>query len=88
MLYLFARTKLIIYLVLILTITGINITISNAAIMPVAIVKFYSDGKLITKWESIDKGRVDGKCYVFHISKGASRPEIRVCGTYSVEQIR
>ncbi|MFV1984625.1 MAG: hypothetical protein ACC657_13865 [Thiohalomonadales bacterium] len=62
--------------------------ISYAAILPVAIIKFYSEGKLITQWNAIDKGRVDGNCYIFHISKGATRPEVRVCGSYSVEQLR
>lgn len=65
-----------------------TIPISSAAILPVAVIKFYSEGKLVTQWNAIDKGRVDGNCYIFHISKGATRPEIRVCGTYTVEQLR
>lgn len=54
----------------------------------VAIVRLYSDGKLVGRWQAIDRGRMDGHCYVFHVKKGVREPEVRVCGTFVVEAIR
>ncbi len=53
-----------------------------------ALVTVYSDGKAVVTYEAIDAGRADGNCYVFHIRKGVRDVEVRVCGTYTVEQIR
>lgn len=54
----------------------------------VAIVTLYSDGKRVGRWEAIDRGRHIGNCYVFHIKKGVREPEVRVCGTFVVEEVR
>jgi hypothetical protein len=54
----------------------------------VAIVRLYSDGKQVGSWQAIDRGRMDGNCYVFHVKKGVREPEIRVCGTIVVEAVR
>jgi hypothetical protein len=53
----------------------------------VAVVKLYSDGKLVAEYESIDKGYQDGDCYVFHIKEGLRPRKVRVCGTYVVEEV-
>lgn len=52
-----------------------------------AIVTVYSDGKEIAKYEAIDEGQMDGPCFVFHIEKGVKEVQVRVCGTFIVEQI-
>lgn len=49
------------------------------------IVKLYSDGKVVGQWEATQKGHMEGPCYVFKIKKRANTPEVRVCGTFSVE---
>jgi hypothetical protein len=51
-------------------------------------VKLYSDGKVVGQWESSHKGGMEGPCYVFKVKKGAYSPEVRVCGTFSVEEKR
>jgi len=53
-----------------------------------AIVTVYSDGKVMATYEAVDLGRMDNGCYVFHISKSVREVEVRVCGTFSVEQVR
>ncbi len=53
-----------------------------------ALVTVYSDGKAVVTYEATDAGRADGNCYIFHIRKGVRDVEVRVCGTYTVEQIR
>lgn len=53
-----------------------------------AIVTVYSDGKVMATYEAVDRGRMDNECYVFHIRKGVRDVEVRVCGTFSVEQVR
>ena len=51
----------------------------------VEIVKLYSEGKVVGQWEAAEKGHLEGQCYVFKIKKRANTPEVRVCGTFSVE---
>ena len=53
-----------------------------------AIVTVYSDGKVMATYEAVDRGHIDNKCYVFHIRKGVRDVEVRVCGTFTVEQVR
>ena len=53
-----------------------------------AIVTVYSDGKIMATYKAVDQGRMDNDCYVFHIRKGVRDVEVRVCGTFSVEQLR
>lgn len=53
-----------------------------------AIVTVYSDGKVMATYEAVDRGRMDNECYVFHIRKGVRDVEVRVCGAFSVEQVR
>ena len=53
-----------------------------------AIVTVYSDGKIMATYKAVDQGRMDSDCYVFHIRKGVRDVEVRVCGTFSVEQLR
>ena len=51
----------------------------------VEVVKLYSEGKVVGQWEATEKGHMEGQCYVFKIKKRANTPEVRVCGTFSVE---
>ncbi|MEJ2060453.1 MAG: hypothetical protein P8Y64_08195 [Gammaproteobacteria bacterium] len=53
-----------------------------------AIVTVYSDGKVMATYHAEDEGRMDNGCYVFHIRKGVRDVEVRVCGTFTVEQVR
>ncbi len=52
-----------------------------------AVVTVYSNGTVVETYEAIDEGRMDGDCYVFHVHRGVDEPEVRVCGTFSVEQV-
>jgi hypothetical protein len=59
-----------------------------ANITTVAIVKLYSEGRLVSQWKSVDKGYNDGACFVFHVKKGVRTPEVKVCGgVYTVESV-
>lgn len=60
----------------------------QAEIGSVAIVKLYADGKVVNQWEAIDKGHMEGACYVFHVKNSIYDSEVRVCGTFSVEDKR
>lgn len=52
-----------------------------------AIVRVYSDGRLVASYEAIDQGYMEGCCYVFHIRRGLRAVAVRVCGTFTVEQV-
>jgi hypothetical protein len=52
------------------------------------IVTVYSDGKVVATYEAIDRGHMENNCYVFHIRKGVQDVEVRVCGTFTVEQVK
>jgi hypothetical protein len=62
--------------------------VSHADIRTQAIITVYSDGKVMATYEAVDQGRMDNDCYVFHVKKGVREPEVRVCGTFTVEQVR
>ena len=53
-----------------------------------AIVTVYSDGKVVAIYEAVDQGRMENNCYVFHIRKNVQDVEVRVCGTFTVEQVK
>jgi hypothetical protein len=53
-----------------------------------AIVTVYSNGKVMKSYKAVDRGQMDDDCYVFNIRKGVREPEVRVCGTFTVEQVR
>ena len=53
----------------------------------VALVKVLADGKVVMTYKAIDKGRMEGGCYVFHIRSGLSEPEVRVCSSFVVEEV-
>lgn len=54
----------------------------------VAIVKLFSDGKLMEKYEAVADGRLEGQCYKFPIRKDTKKVEVMVCGTFVVEKIK
>lgn len=82
-------TRLGLYLMAMSVYTGFIVPdIANADIRTQAIVTVYSQGKIMATYEAIDRGRMDNDCYVFHIKKGVRDLEVRVCGTFTVEQIR
>lgn len=66
----------------------LSATTVSAELGSVAIVKLYADGKVVNQWEAIDKGKMEGPCYVFHVKNSIYESEVRVCGTFSVEDKR
>jgi hypothetical protein len=53
----------------------------------VAIVKVVSDGRVVATYKAIDKGRMEGPCYVFHVKSGLKEPEVRICSPFIVEEV-
>lgn len=49
-------------------------------------VRLYSEGKLVGEWMALGRGRVEGNSYVFTVRKGVRDLEVRISGTFSVEQ--
>lgn len=62
--------------------------IAYADIRTKAIVTVYSEGKVMAIYKAINRGRMDERCYVFNVRKGVRDLEIRVCGTFTVEDVR
>ena len=50
------------------------------------IVKLYSDGKLVAKYEARSGGKLVGSCYIFKTKSKLHEKTITVCGTFSVEE--
>lgn len=61
---------------------------ANASIRTVAIVTVYSNGQVMTTYNAINYGFMDNGCYVFMIRKGVRELGVRVCGCFTVEQVR
>ena len=49
-------------------------------------VRLYSNGDVIGEWLAAGPGRVDGDTFVFPIKKGAREVEVRIHGTFTLEQ--
>lgn len=49
-------------------------------------VRLYSNGQVVGEWTAVGEGRVEGDTFVFPIRRGARNLEVRVSGTFSVEQ--
>jgi len=62
--------------------------IAHADIRTKSIVTVYSEGKVMATYKAINRGRMDERCYVFNVRKGVRDLEIRVCGTFTVEDVR
>lgn len=62
--------------------------IAYADIRTKAIVTVYSEGKVMATYKAINRGRMDERCYVFNVRKGVRDLDIRVCGTFTVEDVR
>lgn len=61
---------------------------AQASIRTVAIVTVYSNGQVMTTYNAINYGFMDNGCYVFLIRKGVRELGVRVCGCFTVEQVR
>lgn len=61
---------------------------SEAVLEVKAVVKLYSGGQQVARWEALDTGEMDGDSLVFHIKDGTQRREVRIRGDFSVEEIR
>lgn len=53
-----------------------------------ATVRLYSAGQVVGVWEAEGPGQMEGPSYVFTVLQGAQRIEVRVSGTFSVEEKR
>ena len=62
--------------------------IAQTDIRTKSIVTVYSEGKVMAIYKAINRGRMDERCYVFKVRKGVRDLEIRVCGTFTVEDVR
>ena len=62
--------------------------IAHADIRTKSIVTVYSEGKIMATYKTVNRGRMDDRCYVFNVRKGVRDLEIRVCGTFTVEDVR
>lgn len=49
-------------------------------------VRLYSNGEVVGEWLAVGPGRVDGNTFVFPIRKGVHDLEVRISGTFSMEQ--
>lgn len=51
------------------------------------IVKLYSGEKVIASWEAHEPGRVEGESLAFSTGSDLHPRQVRICGTYSVEEL-
>ena len=68
--------------------TSVLFGVSHADLRTQAIVTVYSEGKVMKTYKAVDRGHMDNDCYVFNVRKGVRDLEVRVCGTFTVEQVR
>lgn len=81
------HTKNNIILILILSVLLLSVTQNlYARAFKTETVTLYSEGKVVKQWEAINQGHMDGQCYVFKIKKSIHTLQVRVCGTFSVEE--
>ena len=77
--------KHIIYLILS---TCVSLISANAysVMFDGAVVKLYSEGKLVATYEAKAGGQLIGSCYVFESKSEIHKKTITVCGTFAVEE--
>lgn len=74
--------------------TGVVLTMAPAAPSSAAgldrkaTVRLYSAGNVVGVWEARGPGVMEGDSYVFTVQQGSQRSEVRVSGTFSVEEKR
>jgi len=49
-------------------------------------VKLFSDGQVVGEWLAVGPGRAEGSTFVFPVRKGTRDLEVRISGTFSLEQ--
>lgn len=49
-------------------------------------IRLYSNGKLIDEWIGIGRGELEENSYIFTVSRGAFREEVRIQGDFVVER--
>ena len=75
---------------LMITVTIIAVSLiflkdSQAGPWKKAVVKLYSNGQVVGKWEALDSGTIESNSIMFTIDRGRV---VRINGTYSVETIK
>ena len=77
-------------LILILLLFGIAIYAYNQAsarsITKHYVVKLYSAGNTVATWEALDLGQVDGQTAIFTVGDDLIRRQVRISGTFSIEE--
>ena len=51
-----------------------------------AVVRLYSNGQVVGTWQAIGPAKVEGGTLTFPVRKGARDFEVRISGTYSLEE--
>lgn len=49
-------------------------------------VKLYSEGQVVGEWTAVGPGRVEGTTFVFPVRKGVRDVDVRISGTFVLEQ--
>lgn len=70
-----------------LAVAGLLPGSSGADVRTRAAVKLYSDGKVVAQWESAGLGRMDGDSFVFPVRSGIAERQVRIRGTFAVEEL-
>ena len=51
-----------------------------------AVVRLYSNGQVVGTWQAVGPASVEGGTLVFPVRKGTRDFEVRINGTYSIEE--
>jgi hypothetical protein len=60
----------------------------NTKLDKIFTVKLYAGDKLVSTWQAIGQGRVEGDAFIFNTTSTLESRMVMVHGTYSVEQIQ
>jgi hypothetical protein len=59
---------------------------TSQSLSPKYIVKLYAGNKVVATWESIGPGQIDGQTLTFSTGSTIYPHQVRICGTYSIEE--
>lgn len=61
---------------------------THAAIETQSKVVLYSQGRAVQQWTAVGQGKMEENTFVFAIKDGVGRRQVRISGTFSVEELR
>jgi hypothetical protein len=79
---------LVIVCVIIVSVTLLRAKSNTSELEQKYIVKLYAGDKVVATYQAIGACRVDGYTLVFNLNPTLEQKMVRICGTYSVEQIQ